>query len=123
MNPVATYSFLPWLRQGIANTITSDDGEPGVKARAAAHVALQLAGNPVGGGSELTQDVTQDIALYGPGDIIGIDSRAIVRTEPWNWVTNFEANYLAAIDFYDEDFAWRYTPARAGQSGLRLRPW
>ena len=27
-------------------------------------------------------------------------------------MTNFEPNYLAAIEFYDEDFPWRYTPRR-----------
>ena len=36
-------------------------------------------------------------------------------------VTNFESNYLAAVDFYDEDFPWRYTPAPA--PGLQLCPW
>ena len=72
---------------------------------------LDLAGNPVGGGAPLTATVAQDIALYGPGDIVGIDARAVIRTEPRDWITNFESNYLAAIDFYDEDFPWRYTPA------------
>ena len=34
-------------------------------------------------------------------DIIGIDPRAVVRTEPRDWITNFESNYLPAIDFYE----------------------
>ena len=29
----------------------------------------------------------------------------------------------AAVDFYDEDFPWRYTPAAPDASRLRLRPW
>ena len=41
--------------------------------------------------------------------------------EPAHWVTNFEPNYLAAIEFYDEDFPWRYTPA--APDGRRLLPW
>ena len=45
----------------------------------------------------------------------------IIRTEPRAGVTNFESNYLAAVDFYDEDFPWRYTPVPA--SGLQLLPW
>jgi len=65
--------------------------------------------------------VTQNIALYGPGDIVGIDSRAIFRTDPHPWITNYESNYLAAVEFYDEDFPWRYTPA--APDGLKLRPW
>jgi hypothetical protein len=114
---LGTYSFLPWLRQGIANAITA----PPPGARASINVDLQLAGNPVVPGPPLTQPITQSIELYGPGDIIGVDSRVIVRTEPRQFVTNFESNYLAACDFYDEDFCWRYTPAPA--EGLQLLPW
>ncbi|HEV3087775.1 MAG TPA: hypothetical protein VGX96_11170 [Candidatus Elarobacter sp.] len=123
MKAIGTYSFLPWLRSGVANTIASADGDPAVKTRASIHVTLNLAGDPVGGGAELNAAVAHDVALYGPGDIVGIDARAIVRTEPRPWITNFEANYLAAIDFYDEDFPWRYTPAAPDAGGLKLRPW
>ena len=97
--------------------------DPGVKLRAITHVQLTLSGDPVVGGAELTATVDQDVALYGPGDIIGIDSRAVIRTDPRDWITNFEANYLAAVDFDDPDFPWRYTPAAPDQAGLRLRPW
>jgi len=123
VNPVATYSFLPWLRQGVANAITAADLDASVKTRATTHVELTLSGDPVAGGAELTASIGQDIALYGPGDIIGIDPRAVIRTDPRNWITNAEANYLPAIDFYDADFPWRYTPAAPGPAGLRLRPW
>jgi hypothetical protein len=123
VNPVATYSFLPWLRQGVANTITTADLDASVKARASTHVELKLSGDPVAGGAELTASIAQDIALYGPGDLTGIDPRAVIRTDPRNWITNVEANYLPAIDFYDADFPWRYTPAAPDPAGLRLRPW
>jgi hypothetical protein len=121
VSPVASYSFLPWLRQGVANTIVSPDLDHGVKTRATTHVEVQLSGDPLGGGAALTQTIAKDIALYAPGDVVGIDERAVVKTEPRNWITNFESNYLAAIDFYDEDFPWRYTPA--APAGLKLRPW
>src|SRR5215469_6093257 len=123
MITVATYSFLPWLRAGVVNTITAADGDSTVKTRATISAGLQLSGQPVGGGTPLTSPISQTIGLYGPGDIVGIDSRAIVRLEPRDWITNFESNYCPAIDFYDEDFPWRYTPAAADVSGLKLRPW
>ncbi len=124
-NPIAdpedllgTYSFLPWLRQGVANALTAP---PPAGERASIHVELELTANPVAGGAPLQQAITQDISLYGPGDIVGVESRAVVRTEPRSGVTNFESNYLAAVDFYDEDFPWRYTPAPP--LGLQLTPW
>ena len=123
MSSLGTYSFLPWLRQGIANTIASPDNDASVRTRASVHVALQVSGDPVTGTTALTAPLAQDIALYGPGDIVGIDSRAIFRTDPRPWITNYESNYLAAVEFYDEDFLWRYTPAAPDGSGLRLRPW
>jgi hypothetical protein len=123
MTSTGTYSFLPWLRQGLANTITAQDLDPSVHLRATTHVQLTLSGDPVAGGVELTANIGQDIALYGPGDVTGIDSRAVLRTDPGNWITNFEANYLPAIDFCDPDFPWRYTPAAPDGAGLKLRPW
>ena len=123
MSTLPTYSFLPWLRRGIANTLTAADGDASVHTRAGIHVELQLTGNPVGGGAAPSATLGQDVALYGPGDLVGVDGRVVVRTEPRNWITNFEANYLPAVDFYDEDFPWRYTPAAPSGDHLRLRPW
>jgi hypothetical protein len=120
---LGTYTFLPWLRNGLANKITAPDGPGGAALRANVRVDLELTGTALAGGT-LTRPVGRNVDLYGPGDVIGIDSRAIVRTEPRNWITNFEPNYLTAIEFYDEDFPWRYTPAAPSTDGpSRLRPW
>ncbi len=43
--------------------------------------------------------------------------------EPRHWITNFETNYLPFVEFYEEDFPWRYTPASHSDGGRRLRPW
>jgi hypothetical protein len=121
---LGTYSFLPWLRQGLANQITSGDNDETVRVRAQVNVGLELRGRQVSDG-ELSPPVpvNRPVALFGPGDIVGIDRRAIFRVEPRNWITNFEPNYLAHIEFYDEDFPWRYTPAAPDLDLGRLRPW
>ena len=62
-------------------------------------------------------------APLGPGDVTGIQAQQVIRTEPRAGVTDFEPNYLAAIDFYDEDFPWRYTPPPPDASTHRLAPW
>ncbi len=117
---LATYSFLPWLREGIANNIQNADNDPAVKLRAQIRVELSVSGEKIDG-NDFSETVRQQINLFGPGDIIGIDSRAIIKVEPKNHVTNFESNYLPYIEFYHEDFPWRYTPAKVNDD--RLRPW
>jgi hypothetical protein len=123
MSQLGVYSFLPWLRQGVANHLTAADGDPLVKLRAELHVELTLSGDAVGGGAAVAAKVARDVALFGPGDVVGIDPRAIVRVEPRPWTTNLEPNYLAQVEFYDEDFPWRYTPAAPEPAHGRLRPW
>ena len=60
--------------------------------------------------------------LHGPGDVIGIDTRLVVRTDPKPEARNFEPNYLAIVDFDPPEFVWMLTPAKA-QGDRRLRPW
>jgi hypothetical protein len=115
-NVLARYSFLPWLRQGIANSI---DAPPAAdRQRASITIALDVVTD-----SGLTGQASQVVELIGPGDIIGVSRDAIVRHEPRHWVTDFEPNYLALIEFYDEDFPWRYSPAPPELAKHRLTPW
>ena len=111
---VGNYTFSAWLRKGIANRITEPDnlgaGASAIKERSNVPIDVLLNG----------ENIHNEFALIGPGDIIGINPQIVVRTEPVNGVANFEPNYLAFIEFYDEDFLWRYTPARA--NGDKLRP-
>ncbi len=118
---IGTYSFLPWLRQGIANNIKTQDLDNSVKVRASVKISLTLEGKGIG--KTKAEPIPKEVALNGAGDIIGIESRAIIKTEPRNWITNFEPNYLPYIEFYDEDFVWRYTPAAPDTALGRLRPW
>ncbi|MEV0385938.1 hypothetical protein [Nonomuraea sp. NPDC050643] len=118
MSPNA-YSFLPWLRTGLTTRLAAD---PGTAERASIAVKLRLTGDALKGGT-ITRDVERLVQLYGPGDVVGIDPRAISRVEPNPWITNAEPNYLAHIEFYDEDFPWRYSPAPATGTTRRLAPW
>ncbi|HWO64975.1 MAG TPA: hypothetical protein VNO31_33570 [Umezawaea sp.] len=113
------YSFLPWLRTGLTTRIT---GAPGA-GRATIPVELELTGDALApGGTAPHKSVVRPVQLYGPGDVIGIDPRVISRMEPPPFATNFEPNYLAHVEFYEEDFAWRYSPAAPAATG-RLTPW
>jgi hypothetical protein len=111
-----SYSFLPWLRTGLATRITTP---PGPEDRASIEVRLRITGD----GGALTDDVEQTVQVYGPGDVVGVDPRAISRVEPRGWVTNAEPDFLPHVEFYDEDFPWRYSPAVPDAGTTRLAPW
>src|SRR5690606_37681899 len=101
----------------------TDDGT--AVERASLHAELDIAFKDLDN-SEQTTTIAKDIQIVGPGDVLNINARAIVRTEPKHGITNYEDNGLPYIEFYEEDFLWRYSPAAAvNQNGnqSKLRPW
>lgn len=113
---LATYTFLPWLRRGIGNRIETPAGAGA--SRALLQVTVTAASDQAS-----TELPAVSVQLVGPGDITGLQANQVIRTEPRANVTDFEWNYLAAIDFYDEDFPWRYSPAAPDGAAHRLAPW
>ena len=111
-----SYTFLPWARQGLGNQISATG-----PSRGSVPLQLDVRVRQLDGADTRIPLPARAVQLYGPGDVIGIDARAVIRTEPRDWITNFEPNYLAAIEFYDEDLPWRYTPTPP--QGARLAPW
>lgn len=128
MPELPTYSFLPWTRQGLAANINEHDtlaaGNGTAVERAELTASLDLAYKGLDD-VEAISNIAKTIKVIGPGDVTGIHSNAIVRMQPKAGVTNFEANGLAYIEFYEEDFLWRYTPAAAttADNNTKLRPW
>jgi hypothetical protein len=115
----ARYQFLPWVRQGAATAYREPDrlqpvlSLPGGKPPTAFPVALKI--------NDRTP-VDVPLRLYGPGDVTGLDPRAVIRTDPLPNTADFEPNFLASIEFDTPDLPWLFTPAAAGTNG-RLRPW
>ncbi|MCP3994241.1 MAG: hypothetical protein GY722_04125, partial [bacterium] len=112
---VGKYTFSAWLRRGIGRDVIEIDtlGTANGSVLERAIVPVDVAVN--------LRPVRMEFPLMGPGDVVGISPENVVRTEPHDWVTDFEPNYLAFIEFYEEDFLWRFTPASASVD--RLRPW
>lgn len=109
-----SYRFLPWARRGLAASITQPDplpADPPVRARFNVRVTLSTG-----------SDASVDLRVHGPGDVIGLDPRAIVRTEPPRLTRDFSPDQLPAIEFDPPDLPWMFTPAAAGAED-RLRPW
>jgi hypothetical protein len=116
-----TFTFMSWIRQGLATQIIRREGEaaPGAPAERAA-VAVGLTVNET--------EVTTTLRLFGPEDVRGINTDAIVRHWPARDVFDAEPNFFPLIEFEDADLPWRYTPAspkrREGSTqDLQLTPW
>lgn len=135
----AAHTFLPWARRGLATEIQETEiyfggtnGTPAQNERPSikAWVHVKVNNNAVPSTPPVPLPMGMDFEIIGPGDIIGLHPDAIVKTEPLSWCTNFEPHSFPFIDFYEEDFPWRYTPAVPvltptvpSTSGGRLRPW
>ncbi len=119
--PLAEYRFLSWVRRGIAAELAAPAAAT-LPARATVQTEINLQGTPVPGASGTTAlQVTAAAALYGPGDVVGIDRHHVVRTEPTDGTANFEPDYFAGLEFDQPDFPWLFTPA--GATSNRLPPW
>lgn len=110
-----TYRFLPWARRGLADRITVPDPDNGgaLPARATVSVGLTVSAIP---------EARYALSIYGPGDVVGVDPRLIVRTDPRPASTDVEPNYFPLIEFDPPDFPWLFTPAKASTND-HLRPW
>lgn len=112
-----SYQFLPWVRRGLTVALADKDTLGAMPSRAVATVGVKLAA-PL----QANNFAPISMQLYGPGDVIGIDTSLIVRTDPKANSHNFEPNYLALIDFDPPDFPWILTPAKNNDQD-QLRPW
>ena len=61
------------------------------------------------------------VGLYGPGEVVGLDPRQILRTDPSPGAQEVEPNYFPLIEFAAPDLPWMFTPT--GAVNNRLAPW
>jgi hypothetical protein len=107
------YTFLPWTRTGIAASVSA----PAVGVRASVDVVLPVEGGPA------PVLVPQKLVVRGPGDVLAISARQVIRRYPVPDATRAEDTFLAHIEFDRPDFPWIFTPAAPTLAGTRLPPW
>jgi hypothetical protein len=113
---LASYTFLPYARSGIAATLTTPFSFA-APARATVNVTVPIvadAGTVVAGPVAVT--------VRGPGDVTGIDAAQVIRTWPMDGHANSETEDLVHVEFDRPDLPWMFTPAAPDAQG-RLVPW
>lgn len=139
-NELANYSFIPWIRKGVARDIKEidslgqndqpitdlDDIGENVH-RPTIDGTLILEDTDINDSSKSETDIKKTFLFAGPIDVQGFNENAIVRREPSRKnLGSFPAHYLPYIEFYDEDFPWAYTPCLpqiTGPNQRKHRPW
>jgi hypothetical protein len=101
--------FLPHVREGIVPT-----GSAAARAQAAVALRLESPGRTA-------RDVTRVIPLLGPGDIVTIEPRQVLRVTPSPGTRDAEPEFFPTIEFDAPDLPWRYSPAVP--DGNRILPW
>jgi hypothetical protein len=109
----AGYRFFSWSREGLAAGVPAGaQGTEGGRAVLPITLGVTKSGQ--------SDSVAVKLLLYGPGDVLGIDIRQIIRRDPPPLTAQFEPNYFPAVEFDLPDYPWLFSPEA---SSPKLRPW
>ncbi len=98
--------FLSYMRQGLT-TLAEHDKVPG--KRMIVPVKLTVTASGKTNNTTNTGIVEKEIALLGPGDVMGINKNIISRITPAPNTNNFESSLVPFIEFSEPDFLWRFS--------------
>ena len=136
MNNEKAYLF-SWVRKGISSQITEVDDLANefnsiAKSRPSVNLSMRLKATPVSADEndespKITSTEIKEIPIVGPGDVLSINSNSVMTLYPPSGSKGLANTYEPYIEFWEPDFAWRYTPAavqkKADIHESRLRPW
>ena len=117
--------ILPNLRKGLSTLISDHDN-----LRATFNVNVRMKGHRAGSGEEKPSEIpgadpnsgslVRPFLLAGPVDVQSVSEDAICQAVPEDKSAGFSNGYMPYIEFFDEDFPWRYTPLKSDE---KLKPW
>lgn len=111
---LGSYTLLPHHRTGTAAAYTTPFTTT-ARARGQINVTVPLTDGSAQDGA------TGRLLLRGPGDVIGIDTRQVVRRYPAPGTRDAEPSDLAHCELDQPDLPWLFTPT--ADAGGRLPPW
>jgi hypothetical protein len=122
--------YFPWVRKGLGTYIDETDslGEndgvvlcrPELTVKSKYTVQHE---RPEEGKKDNESEIILEktVKFTGPGDILRLNTSAVMKVHPEAGSEGFPTQYLPYIEFWEPDFLWRYTPASENKG--RLRPW
>ncbi len=128
MNNEQSYLF-PWVRKGVSAKIAETDnlgqGTGSIVERPFVQLALNLESTTVKQKEKVSSTEVQNLSIVGPGDVLTVSSNSVMNFYPPSGNKGFSTEHDPYIEFWEPDFAWRYTPASPQKNGKseKLRPW
>lgn len=124
------YQFLPSARRGyrpsrtLAQLESEDaDGRPELPVE----LTVAARDKETGEWEEHADKASVRLRMYGPGDIVGVDRRQILRMEPEPETTTLPPNRFPFVEFASADLPWLFSPVKANPGGdggkARAVPW
>ena len=101
--------FLPFVRQGLTPAANA-----GARATVSVSFRLEAAGQP-------SRDISGTLSLAGPGDVLAIEPRQVLRVSPAAGARDAEPDFFPLIEFDAPELPWAYSPTLP--AGTRLAPW
>lgn len=118
--------FYPWIRKGLGCQINEEDnlgnGSGDAKKRPTVQLTSVINASGIDDAKEtIVRTESKSITLSGPGDVLSLNLNAILRVFPTMDSEAFPVNEFPYVEFWEPDFAWRFTPAKANED--KIRPW
>lgn len=121
--------YFPWVRKGLGTYIDEKEslGQDGMilcRPELTVKSKYNVRHNQPEEGQaaeESTVILEKTVKFNGPGDVLRINTSAVMKVHPEAGSEGFPVQYLPYIEFWEPDFLWRYTPA--AENDGKLRPW
>lgn len=112
---LGTFTFLPYFRTGAAAALQEpfSTGSP-ARAELSISVTARSGATSATGGTRLS--------LRGPGEVLALDPRQVIRRYPEPGVPDAEPSDLVHIEFDTPDLPWQFTPT-GPDTRRNLMPW
>jgi hypothetical protein len=101
--------FLPFVREGIMPAAAAG-------ARTQVPIAMHLESS-----GRAPREVARVMPLLGPGDVVAIEPRQVLRVTPAPGTRDAEPEFFPSIEFDAPDLPWVYSPVVP--AGARVLPW
>lgn len=116
---------LPNFRRGLGHYANETDSlkgnEKGGALRSTLNVSTKLSTELPNNGGRGERMISRSFFIAGPEQVKAIDEKAICQVVPADGSAGVSFTNMPYVEFYEEDFPWRYTPVK--DNAGKLRPW